>query len=292
MRRACLIINPNSGRNRRKPRLRELLGKWALEAGIEATLELTGHPGHAAEIARNAANRFDCVVAVGGDGTMNEVACGAMAAGIPIGILPCGSGNSLARHLKIPLDLRAAMRVIATGRPRSIDSGIANGHRFFNAMGVGLDAEICRRFNKMSYRVGARYISTGARVFLNYRPARYSIVAGADRRVLDAFLISIVNSDQYGNGAYIAPGARVDDGVLDLVALQPSGFLSAAAMALRLFTGSLDRVAGVTRLAGTRFEISRDGDGVIHVDGETRATGPKIEVEVVPRSLKIIVPAY
>jgi len=291
MRRICLILNPNSGKNRRRPGLRAALGRWAVEMKLTAEVHLTGHPGHAREIAQSANDRFDCVVAVGGDGTVNEVACGTLASGVPIGILPCGSGNGLARHLQIPLDFRAALEVVATGRVRTIDSGIVNGHRFFTAMGVGFDAEIARQFNEMPKRGLFRYLSTGAKTYFNYQSGRYSIVSGAGETQLRAFLIAVANSDQYGGNARIAPGAHVDDGVLDLVALQPSGIFSSLEIALRLFNGSIDRAAGVTRMMGTRFAIHRDGDGVIHVDGETRTTGPVVEVEIVPRSLKVIVPA-
>ena len=152
MRRACLILNPNSGANRRRPRIVDSLGLWAQEAGLDATIHLTDHPGHARELAQDACGRFDCVVAVGGDGTVNEVASGAMAGGLPVAIIPCGSGNGLARHLKIPMSPQRAMRVAATGAVRTIDSGTANGHPFFTAMGVGFDAEITRRFNELPSR--------------------------------------------------------------------------------------------------------------------------------------------
>lgn len=291
MRRVCLIVNPNSGVSRRRRHIRASLERWAAEAGLDAGIRPTEWPGHAREIARDAGDRFDCVVAVGGDGTVNEVACGAIESGVPVGIIPCGSGNGLARHLRIPMNPRAAMRVIAGGIVRTIDTGTANGHRFVTAMGVGFDAEITRRFNKMPTRGLSRYVKTGASAFFNYEPAEYTIATPGCERHLRAFLICVANSDQLGNNAIIAPGARVDDGVLDLVALLPSGLFSSAGMAVRLFTGSLDRAAGVTRIAGTRFEIRRDGDGVIHVDGETRTTGPVIEVEVQPGSLRVVVPA-
>jgi YegS/Rv2252/BmrU family lipid kinase len=291
MRRVCLILNPNSGANRRRPRLRESLERWATEAELHAEISPTVRVGHAREIARDAAGSFDCVVAVGGDGTVNEVACGAMESGVPVGIIPCGSGNGLARHLRIPMNPREAMRVLATGPIRSIDTGTANGYRFVTAMGVGFDAEIVRRFNEMPARGLSSYVNIGTRLFFSYRPGRCTVSAG-DRSVeLTPFLVSVANSDQLGNNARIAPRARVDDGVLDLVALEPAGLFSSLGMAVRLFTGSLDRAAGVTRMAGTRFEIRRESDGVIHVDGETRTTGPVIVVEVHPGSLRVIAPA-
>ncbi|HUG09938.1 MAG TPA: diacylglycerol kinase family protein [Opitutaceae bacterium] len=290
MRRVCLILNPNSGANRNRPRLRESLEQWAVDAGLDAEICPTVRVGHAREIAHEASKQFDCVVAVGGDGTVNEVACGAMESGVPVGIIPCGSGNGLARHLRIPMNPRAAMRVLASGQIRTIDTGTANGHRFVTAMGVGFDAEITRRFNEMPTRGLSSYVSIGTRLFFSYKPGHYTVSSG-DRSVkLTPFLVSVANSDQLGNNARIAPRARVDDGVLDLVALEPPGIFSSLGMAVRLFTGSLDRARGVTRMAGTRFEIRREGDGVIHVDGETRTAGPVIEVEVHPGSLRVIVP--
>jgi len=290
MRRACLIVNPNSGVSRRRRHIRESLLNWAAESGFDAKIHPTEWPGHAREIARDAGASFDCVVAVGGDGTVNEVACGAIESGVPVGIIPCGSGNGLARHLRIPMDPRAAMRVVATGLVRTIDTGTANGYRFVTAMGVGFDAEITRRFNQMSARGLSQYASTGVSAFFNYEPAEYTIVSANGEQHLRAFLIAVSNSDQLGNNAVIAPGARVDDGMLDLVALMPSGIFSSIAMAVRLFARTIDRAAGVTRITGPRFEIRREGDGVIHVDGETRTTGPVIEVEVHPASLRVIAP--
>lgn len=290
MRHACLILNPNSGANRNRAGLRASLESWATAAGLRAIVHPTDRPGHARQIAEEAAGRFDCVVAVGGDGTVNEVACGARASGVPVGIVPCGSGNGLARHLRIPLNPRAALATIASGRIRAIDSGLANGHRFFTAMGVGLDAEICWRFNQMEKRGFARYVSTGIRTFLGYKPESYTIDVPEGTTQMKAYLITIANTDQYGNNARIAPGARVDDGVLDLVALQPRGLLASLGIALRLFNGSIDRARGVARFAAPRFRIRRENGGIIHVDGETRTTGAIIEVTVDPGSLAVIVP--
>lgn len=291
MRRVCLIVNPNSGVSRRRRHVRASLDQWAAEAGLEAEVRETEWAGHAREISRDAGRRFDCVVAVGGDGTVNEVARGAIESGVPVGIIPCGSGNGLARHLRIPMDPQAAMRVIAEGKVRTIDTGTANGHRFVTAMGVGFDAEITRRFNQMPARGLSQYLKTGIGAFFNYKPEQYTISTAGGERILRAFLISVANSDQLGNDALIAPGARIDDGLLDLVALLPSGLFSSIGMAMRLFNGSLDRARGVTRMKGTRFEIRRESDGVIHVDGETRTAGPVIEVEVHPGSLGVVTPA-
>lgn len=290
MRRACLIVNPNSGVGRRRRHIRESLVQWAAEAGLDAQIRPTERPGHAREIARDAGAQFDCIVAVGGDGTVNEVACGAIESGVPIGIIPCGSGNGLARHLRIPMNPRAAMHVVATGTVRTVDTGTANGHRFVTAMGVGFDAEIARRFNQMPSRGLSQYVKTGFSAFLSYDPAHYTIVTTDGERRLRAFLVSVANSDQLGNNAIIAPGARADDGLLDLVALMPSGLFSAAVMGVRLFARTIDRAAGVARITGQRFEIRRAGDGVIHVDGETRTTGPVIVVDVQPASLRVIAP--
>lgn len=284
-------MNPNSGLNRRRPGLADSLRKWAHEAGLDAEIRPTDRPGHAREIAAGFKGEFDFVVAVGGDGTMNEVACGAIEAGLPMGIIPCGSGNGLARHLRIPMNHREAMHVLATGGVRTIDSGIANGHRFFTAMGVGFDAEIARRFNELPSRGLRSYLRVGIRLYLDYRPELFRVSAGTGDFEIRPMFISIANSDQLGNNARIAPGARADDGVLDLVALQPSGILSSAGMALRMFTGSLDRARGVTRIPGTRFQIERSAGGVIHVDGETRVTGPVVDVQILPRSLGVIAPA-
>jgi YegS/Rv2252/BmrU family lipid kinase len=288
------IFNPVSGRHARNARLLPLLRDFIGARALDADLVATEGPGHATALAREAvAAGCTRVVAVGGDGTMNEVAQALLHTPAALALVPCGSGNGLALHLGLPLAPLAALELVATvgGRVVAVDTGSVNGRPFFNAMGLGLDAEVSRRFNHLTTRGLPAYARTAFAAFAERRTERCHITAGTRRESVDALLIAVANSDQYGNRAYIAPGARVDDGQLDLVAVGPVGLFGAAALGARLFLGNIDHSSGVRRFRGPRFTIERPAAGLVHTDGETHATSATVEVRVHPRSLRIVVPA-
>ena len=290
----CFILNPTSGRNRRRPALATHLRDFIASRSLDATVVTTDGPGHATRLARDAAVAGGTtVVAVGGDGTMNEVAQALLHTPAALALVPCGSGNGLALHLGVPTALLPALELAAGSAARiaRIDTGSANGHPFFNAMGLGLDADVSRRFNTLTSRGLPAYIRTALAALRQIRAERVVISTAEQRETLDILLVAVANSDQYGNNARIAPGARVDDGSLDLVAVRPVGIVGAATLAARLFSGRFDQSPHVCRLRGTRFVIERAAPGLIHTDGETHATGATVGVVVHPRSLRIVVPA-
>ena len=288
------IFNPRSGRHARNARLLPLLRDFIRTRALDAQLVATEGPGHATALARLAVDQ-GClrIIAVGGDGTMNEVAQALLHTPAALGLVPCGSGNGLALHLGLPLAPLAALDLAAAigGRIAAIDTGSANGLPFFNAMGLGLDAEVSRRFNHLTTRGLPAYARTAFSAFAHRKNEHCIITAGSRREPIEAMLIAVANSDQYGNRAFIAPGARVDDGQLDLVAIRPIGLFGAAALGARLFLGSIDRSAHVLRLRGPRFAIDRPAPGLLHTDGETHATGAHVEIVVHARSLRVVVPA-
>ena len=281
------IVNPNSGR---AAGALAAVRTFAVAHGAEFVL--TGRTRHASELAAQAV-RDACalVVAVGGDGTMNEVA-GALA-GTPaiLGLVPCGSGNGLGRHLQIHGSISRALRVLEAGRPRLIDSGLADGHAFFNVAGLGFEAEIARRFNALPHRGFARYLTTGLAAWRDCRPTDYVITHQGRTERVRAFTLAVANSDQYGNGARIAPSARVDDGLLDLCAIPPVSLWRALPLLFRLFRGTLAHAPGVTRLQAEHFVVEPAGPGLLHTDGELHAAGARIEFAVRPASLRVMGPA-
>ena len=291
--RTRFIFNPHSGRNRRRPGFAGAIRDFIAARSLDADFATTEGPGHATELAREAVRAgHEVVVAIGGDGTMNEVAQGLIHSPTALALVPCGSGNGLALHLGLPRNPLAALQ-LATGagsRVVAVDTGTADGRPFFNAMGLGFDAEVSRRFNLLTRRGLPAYVRVAVAALRDLRPRRCIIAAGGRVEALDVLLIAVANSDQYGNNARIAPGARVDDGRLDLVAIQAGGFLATAALVPRLFLGNLDESPLVTRLTGPRFIIDRVAPGLIHTDGETHEAGARIEVVVQPRSLRMLVP--
>jgi YegS/Rv2252/BmrU family lipid kinase len=288
------IFNPYSGHNRRRPGLAIAIRDFISARSLDADLATTEGPGHATDLARDAVLAgFDQVVAVGGDGTMNEVAQALVNTPAALALVPCGSGNGLALHLGVPTTPLAALRLVAGGATRTaaLDTGVVNGFPFFNAMGLGLDADVSRRFNRLSHRGLPAYARTAWAALRELRSERCVIATAYEREALDVLLIAVANSDQYGNNARIAPGARVDDGMLDLVAVRPVGLLGAVGLVARLFLGNFDGSPHVRRIRDAKFVIERSAPGLIHTDGETHETGATVEVSVRAHSLRVVVPA-
>jgi len=309
------IINPYSGRRKRMAGMRQLVADFIAARGLDAGIDVTEGPGHGTVLARAAA-AAGCarVVAVGGDGTLNEVAQAllktpAFLETAALGLVPCGTGNGLARHLGLPLGPLRALEVATDPKAEILrmDTGTVNGWPFFNLMGLGFDADVGRRFNQLTRRSLLTYLREGVAAFVHRRSERCVItVAGVGDAgavglgamsapgggaTMEILLICVANSDQYGNGAVIAPGARVDDGALDLVAIGPAGYAGAARDAIRLFRGNLHQSPRVRAWRGERFTIARAAPGPIHTDGDLRDAGAVLEVGVLPASLRVVVPA-
>jgi YegS/Rv2252/BmrU family lipid kinase len=290
----CFIFNPCSGRNRRRPQLAAQIREFISAHSVDGNLVTTDGPGHATELARSAVQSgHQIVAAVGGDGTMNEVAQGLLHTPAALALIPCGSGNGLALHLGLPRSPLAALQLATGGAARigAVDTGLANGRPFFNAMGLGLDADVSQRFNRLTRRGLSAYARVAWTALREFRSERCTVTAGGHSQVFDALILAVANSDQYGNNARIAPGARVDDGRLDFVAIKAMSLARAALLAPRLFLGNLDQSPHVARLTAPRFVIQRAGPGLIHTDGETHQTGNLVEVAVQPRSLHVLIPA-
>ena len=286
------ILNPASGHNRKRLWLADFLRAFIRSQRISGDVVTTQGPGHATEIAAAAVREgVERVVVVGGDGTMNEVAQALLDTPAVLGMVPCGSGNGLALHLGIPLNLKKALALAGSpaGRTKLIDSGSADGRPFFNVMGIGLDAEVSRRFNTLKNRGVMGYARTALGLLGGIRPERVRLGGVSWETEMDVFLVAVANSNQYGNHAQIAPGALVDDGELDLVAVQPVGLFGAAELAARLFAGSLNRSRHIRRVRSHSFWIERAGPGLMHTDGETFQTGARINVIVRPKSLRVLV---
>lgn len=286
------IFNPRSGHNARNPHLLTRARAFIAERKIDASLVPTERSKHATELARRAVDEgCDVVVAIGGDGTMNEVASALVHTPAALGLIACGSGNGLARHLGIFGSPRHMFDTLLTGRPRVIDSGVIDGHPFFNAAGLGFEAVIADKFTNLRKRGFLRYLTVSTSSFWRYRPTACAIDTGQHTLRTPVFTLAIANCDQYGNNAYIAPGAKVDDGLLDLTAVPPVGFFNALPLVAQLFTKRLDRNARVPRFRSASFTLERDQPGLIHTDGEPYQAGTHLEVAVRPQSLRVIVPA-
>lgn len=286
------IINPAAGR--RHGDISARLERFFSGRRVKYAAEFTRARGHASELAARAiVDGYTTIVAVGGDGTIRE-ACGPLLGRpVSLGILPCGSGNGLARNLYIPLGLSAALEGLLTWEPRRVDAGLANGSPFFCAAGVGLDAEVAHDFNSMSRRRGILpYVWHAARRVLTCKPARVTVLLDGRRLELEAIINAVMNGVQYGGGAKVAPGAYIDDGLLDLVSIRKPtpGRLLLALPAL--FNGTLDRHTDIySSFKGRLIEFDCGGGVWYHLDGEDFYSGDgKIKISVLPSALTVIAP--
>lgn len=263
----------------------------AFAAPRGADIVLTEYPRHAFELATRAIrDGCELVVAVGGDGTMNEIASALTGSPTILGLIPCGSGDGLALHLGLSRRAPQALQLLVTGRPRLIDTGEVNGRPFFNAMGLGFEAEIARRFAGFRRRGLPGYFRAGVPLFFSHRAETLTVEHDGGRATIAAFSLAVQNSSQLGNNAVTAPDASVDDGLFDVVALPPVGLIGALGLMTRLGLRTFGRAPGVTRLRSARLVIERPAPGAIHTDGEPHEAAARLEITLRPRSLRVLAP--
>ena len=284
------VVNPISGVGK-KDQLPEIVDKYIDHSVNEVEIVYTEHPGHAFEIARQKADMgVDIVVAVGGDGTVNEVARALVETRTALGIIPCGSGNGLARHLMLPINMEGAMQIITEGIVHDLDYGVINNHPFFCTCGMGFDAFISQKFADAGKRGPMTYIENVLIEGLKYEPETYSVTLdGNDAEPYKAFLISVANASQYGNDAYIAPKASMSDGFLDVVIMEPFDILDAPQVGLDLMNKTLDKSSKIRSFRAKDIHITRTNPGVIHYDGDPIMAGKDIHVQLKSKGIRIII---
>jgi diacylglycerol kinase (ATP) len=292
----AVIVNPISGAGGRMNLGRaraEQAAALIAARGVDAQVFVTERSGHARELTEAALARgVTSVCAWGGDGTVNEVASALAFRDATLGIIPGGSGNGLARELRVPIDPVRAFAVALDGRLGRIDAGELDRRLFFNVAGIGLDALVAHRFAAEGFerRGLGRYLKIAARELFTYSSRAYTVVTDGTAVRVDALLIAIANARQYGNGALIAPSARLDDGRLDVVSVATRSTLSILRQVPRLFTGRIAGAPGVTSVQAVDIEVTSDEPLPYHVDGEPFVGGASIVARSRPGALRIVVP--
>lgn len=283
------IVNPISGNKRKNTIEREIT--TAIDSSrFDYEIVRTTHAGHATDLAREAAAKgIHVVVAVGGDGTVNEVARAIVHTDTALGIIPCGSGNGLARHLQIPQNVRRALDIINQNVVHCLDYGKINGHPFFCTCGMGFDAFVSKKFAESGKRGLLSYVRNTVSIGLKYKPETYVIEDERGVEKHEAFLITCANASQYGNNAYIAPGASMKDGVMDIIVIRPFNTLEGGIVALQMFTKTLLSNNHVHMFKATKLRITRPSEGAVHCDGEPLVMGKNIEVELIRKSFNVVV---
>ncbi len=285
------IINPISGVGSKR-KIPKMIEGICLKKDYSFNISFTEYAGHASELTRRAiAEGAEYILAVGGDGTVNEIARAMIHSDAILGIIPKGSGNGLARELHIPMDVRKAIDLIAKEHVTTIDCCRANGQVFFCTCGVGFDAAVSQKFANEKRRGSLTYIKNTIEEYLSYKPEPYELLVDDGRTIKEkAFLVACANASQYGNNAFIAPHANIRDGRMDITILAPFTPLDIAPLAIQLFTKQIDRNSKIKTMKARQVTIIRQKPGVMHLDGEPVMADRSIDITVEPKALRVLTP--
>lgn len=282
------IINPISG-TKGKEVIVSHIEKYLDKDKFNFKVKTTEYAGHAAILAKESAElNVDIVVAVGGDGTVNEIARSLVHTKTALGIIPCGSGNGLARHLQIPMEPKKAIIILNQCYIKCVDYGRINNLPFFCTCGVGFDAFVSFKFAEAGKRGLLSYLENTLREGLRYKPETYMIEDENGTFKYKAFLIACANASQYGNNAYIAPQASMSDGLMDVTIMEPFNAIEAPQIAIQLFNKTLDQNSHIKTFRAKKISIHRSTEGAVHCDGDPLMTGRDIDVQLIEKGLYVI----
>jgi len=288
MKNIAFIVNPISG-TKAKNRVAKLIKEILDPQQFSPTVVVTEYPGHATQLAQHfALEGYYAVAAVGGDGTVNEVASGLIGTDTALAIIPNGSGNGFARHLDISTRMNRAIEMLNTSEPIAVDYGLVNDIPFFSTCGIGFDAVVAEDFGSNSRGLKG-YVQSIFKDLFQYKPECYHLT-GEDVDIhTTAFLVNFANAGQWGYDAYIAPKASVQDGWLDVAIVSEFSLMEAAGMALQLFTKNIDENLHMNTIRTKAITLTRDTEGPIHIDGTPTTAGTELNVKIVEEGLKVLV---
>ncbi len=288
MKRFCFIINPHSGISQ-KTHLVKLINELADTLHYTPLITYTEYAGHASKIVAQALiEHVDAVIAIGGDGTVNEIATALCDTKVPLGIIPRGSGNGFARHLNLPFSPREAIIAINEGYVRHVDYGTINDKHFFCTCGIGFDALISYRFSIGSKRGIQGYFEQVLRASRKYESEEYHLELDGESYDCKAFVIAIGNASQYGNNAYITPEAKITDGLLNMTVVHPFAIIDTPELAFQLFSKDIHKNKNVATFGCKHIIIDREKPGLIHYDGESCMMDHRLTIDIHPQGLAVI----
>ena len=291
MKKLLIVLNPIAGA-RKKINLEEKIKEW-LDSSFEIFFQYWSSPEiDITEVVKQRLlnESFDMVVAAGGDGTVNRIARALVNSDSTFAILPLGSGNGLARHFKIPMNLEKAAQVICSGKIIKMDTGLLNDESFFCTAGIGFDAHIGHMFAVAGKRGFSTYTKIVTKEFKSYKPSSYRISIDGKEIERKAFLITIANANQYGNNVYVSPDADITDGYLNVVILKPFNLIHAPALASRLFLKNFNKAVKTETFKAKEIIIESENKGPVHFDGEPGLMDKELRFKIQPASLNIRVP--
>ncbi len=284
------IINPLSG-GKNKEHIPQLIKSIIDADKYDIDIEITTSEEHTLIKASNAIkNKYDAIVAVGGDGTLNNVARYINHSEIVLGIVPMGSGNGFARELGISMDVKKSLQTINNWHIKICDTGIVNDTFFINLIGVGFDAHVTGLFANSKTRGLQTYARISFGEFMKYKSHTYSLFIDGEKMEHNAFLLSVCNGTQFGNNACIAPQAILDDGCFDISLVEKFGVWKTPEMGLRLFNKSIDKMNFVKSYKAKEIVIVREKEDMVNIDGEPVMMGKELRIKNQHKSIKVIVP--
>jgi len=292
MRKYLFILNPHAGSGKIKRDLADQIDHYISPSGYSYEFAFTVEAGDATKIARQAVNEgFNMIVAVGGDGTVNEVANGLIHSEGQLGIIPMGSGNGIARSLNLPLTTVECIQFLLSPTIITIDVGLVNHKHFIGVSGLGFDALIGQKFQKFGIRGPVPYFFIGLNEFLKYKPQKYILEFEGDQFEKEALVIVFANTKQYGNGAIIAPQADPQDGYLDICIIEPLSFLQATQHVSLLFRGNIDKSSLYFHKKCKSVKVYIENSKMqLHRDGEPDELIQSLDVKIVENALKVCSP--
>jgi YegS/Rv2252/BmrU family lipid kinase len=278
--RIFLIINEFAG-HRQAAKAVELVIPFLKNNGKTVEYAFTNHPGHATELARQAsAGGFDLVVAVGGDGTVNETALGLVGTETPMGIIPMGSGNGLARELGIPMNMRKSARTLIDGNTLHLDVCTLNNQRFLCTSGIGFDALVADKMSKASSRGFLKYVQLVVQESIFFKPVAVKMKIDGKALERSVFLITFANASQFGNNAFIAPGASMTDGLIDVIVVRKFAKIWMPFFAIALFSKLVPRLPFVDCYKARKIELEVANTPYFHFDGEPGKLSVPARIEI------------
>jgi diacylglycerol kinase (ATP) len=288
--RIVFIVNPKSG-TQLQTRIRESVDQHLNHRKFEYSIWHTEYPGHATELSRRAvAEGYEIVVAVGGDGSINEVAAGLLHTDVVLGIVPAGSGNGLAMHLGYGRQIASAVRKLNSAEVKTVDCGLFNGRPFVNVAGVGFDGLVSNLMKNASKRGFLPYFLSSIKAGLEYTPKVCSLEANGTMLTESCFAIAIANGPMYGYNFQIAPGAKMDDGLLSVVVLKKAPRWQYFATVPSMLNGKILEAPFVEHFTTSSLTIRSEGENFLHLDGEGEKMTGELKFEILPMALKILVP--
>lgn len=292
MKKIVFLVNPNSGVNHSRKALLKDYAAQVLDAE-KYTWEIifSKSAGHLFELSKSAAvNGADIIVAVGGDGTVNQVAKGMFGSSSVLGLVPAGSGNGLAHHLNIPVDIPASLEVINKAEEKIIDTCSVNGELFVSIAGVGFDALVAKKFAETKRRGFLSYLNIVTNEYTWYRPRKYKLNIDGKIYKREALFVSFANTNQFGYNTIISPDASIEDGLIDVCIMKKVPLLLAPGIIGLLLTRKIDSSGYVEIIRAKEVSFTRRKNRPVNIDGEPVKLTPELTVKVNPASLRVLVP--